>query len=66
MLNSILNGTINWRTTIAGVLTFVAMITKSFFDFEISGADQEIILGFGLLVISWFAKDASKTGVEYK
>lgn len=53
----------NWKTTLAGLLTAVALPTIEMIS-KGSTDGKTIGLSIGIAFIGWFAKDAGVTGTE--
>jgi uncharacterized membrane protein len=49
----------NWKTTLTGLVTAIAVIAKSVFNIDVP---TEAIITVGLFVIAFFAKDSDVTG----
>jgi hypothetical protein len=53
----------NWKTTLAGLLTAVALPTIQMYSTGTTDI-KTIGLSIGIAFIGWFAKDAGVTGTE--
>lgn len=66
MRQAIINGILNWQTTLLGALGLVYAIIENV-DVIISGDTHDILKvmlpAIGVFLLSLFSKDASKTGL---
>ncbi len=62
IVGSILGGFTNWKSSLAGVVAFLALLLHTYGVLEITPTQQATIVAFALLVIGWVSKDSTITG----
>jgi hypothetical protein len=59
ILNSILHGFTNWKTSLTSILGAVALILSNFHVLTITADQQTTLVAAIIIVVGWFAKDAT-------
>ncbi len=60
---SLFGGFTNWKTTLASVVGFIALLLHAHYSaVNIDAAQQATIVAFIVLVVGWLAKDSTATG----
>lgn len=62
IMDWLLGGFVNWKTTVTGVATGVLILLSGLGYIHITDAERQTVIGALLILFSWFVKDANQTG----